>query len=75
MSRQALRALLGGWVLVLHRLRDVADFRGVFVTTSTGLVLVGGVVEQALRTIATNSAIYVDFRIPPEAFAKPVQRT
>jgi hypothetical protein len=49
--------------------------RGVFVTTFTNLDFVDGVVEQALRIIANNSAINMDFRIPPEAFAKPVQRT
>jgi hypothetical protein len=43
--------------------------RGVFVTTFTALVFVDGVVEQALRIIATDSAIYMDFRIPP----KPLQ--
>jgi hypothetical protein len=60
---------------VLHRLRDVADFRGVFVTTFTTLDFEGGVVEQALRIIATTSAINMDFRIPPETFAKSERRT
>ena len=60
---------------MLHKLREVAVMRGVFVTTFTNLDFVDGVVEQALRITAINSAINMDFRIPPEAFAKPVQRT